>query len=121
MTDPAALDPPSPSVPDRPRSFRYDGEVRPGETRHLRYEVGETYHGAPVEVPVTIVNGVRPGPRLFVSAAIHGDELNGVKVAQEVAARYDPTTSPGRWSSSTSPTSPASRPSSATSPSTTRT
>jgi hypothetical protein len=90
MTDPAALDPPSPSVPDRPRSFRYGGEVRPGETRHLRYEVGETYHGAPVEVPVTIVNGARPGPRLFVSAAIHGDELNGVKVAQEVAARYDP-------------------------------
>ena len=91
MSDtPPATGPPDETVPDTPRSFRYDGEVRPGETRHLRYEVGETYHGAPVEVPVTILNGDRPGPRLFVSAAIHGDELNGVKVAQEVASRYAP-------------------------------
>ena len=69
--------------------FRYGGEVRPGEKRHLRYEVGETYPGDPVEVPVTVVNGDRPGPRVVV-AAVHGGELNGVKVAQEVAGRYDP-------------------------------
>jgi hypothetical protein len=74
----------------RSEPFRYDGEVRPGEKRHLRYEVGETYLGDPVEVPVTVVNGDRPGPRVFVVAAVHGDELNGVKVAQEVARRYDP-------------------------------
>jgi hypothetical protein len=75
---------------EEPRPFRYGGEVDPGEKRHLRYEVGETYHGAPVDVPITILNGDRPGPRLFCTAAIHGDELNGVKVAQEVADRYTP-------------------------------
>ncbi len=74
----------------RAEPFRYGGEVRPGEKRHLRYEVGETYLGDPVEVPVTVINGDRPGPRVFVVAAVHGDELNGVKVAQEVAGRYDP-------------------------------
>jgi predicted deacylase len=74
----------------RPEPFRYGGEVDPGEKRHLRYEVGETYLGDPVEVPVTIVNGDRPGPRVFVVAAVHGDELNGVKVAQEAAIRYEP-------------------------------
>ena len=74
----------------RTRSFRDGGEVRPGEKRHLRYEVGETCLGDPVEVPVTVINGDRPGPRVFVVAAVHGDELNGVKVAQEVATRYDP-------------------------------
>ena len=72
------------------RPFRYDGAVDPGEKRHLRYEVGETYLGDPVEVPVTIINGVRPGPRVCVVAAVHGDELNGVKVAQEVGMRYEP-------------------------------
>jgi hypothetical protein len=75
---------------DEPRPFRYDGEVRPGEKRQFRYEVGETYLGDPVEIPVTIVNGEEPGPRVCVTAAVHGDELNGVKVAQEVAARYTP-------------------------------
>lgn len=73
-----------------PEPFRYDSEVDPGEKRHLRYEVSETYLGDPVEIPITIVNGERDGPRVFMTAALHGDELNGVKVLQEVAARYDP-------------------------------
>jgi len=75
---------------DTPRSFRFDAEVTPGEKRQFRYEVSESYLGDPVEVPVTIINGVRDGPRVFMTAAIHGDELNGVKVLQEVADRYGP-------------------------------
>jgi len=85
MTNETAIE-----VPPTPRPFRYDGEVRPGEKRHLRYEISETYLGDAVEVPVTIINGKKPGPRLCVTAAIHGDELNGVKVCQEVAKAYDP-------------------------------
>jgi hypothetical protein len=75
---------------DRARPFRYDAEVDPGEKRHIDYPVGETYLGRPVELPITIINGEHPGPRLLVSAAIHGDEVNGVKVVQEVADRYEP-------------------------------
>ena len=73
-----------------PEPFRYDAEVEPGEAKHVRSEVSETYLGDPVEIPVTVVNGERDGPRVCVTAAVHGDELNGVKVAQEVAAAYDP-------------------------------
>jgi hypothetical protein len=76
---------------DTPRPFRYDAEVDPGEVRHIQYEVGETYLGRPVELPVTIINGGHAGPRLCLTAAIHGDEVNGVKVLQEVADRYDPS------------------------------
>jgi predicted deacylase len=72
------------------KPFVYDAQVDPGEVRHINYEVGETYLGRPVELPVTIINGEHAGPRLFVSAAMHGDEVNGVKVVQEVAGRYDP-------------------------------
>jgi len=75
---------------DEARPFRYDAEVDPGEKRHIEYEVSETYLGRPVEIPVTIINGEHPGPRLYLSAAIHGDEVNGVKVCQEVADRYEP-------------------------------
>lgn len=73
-----------------PDPFRYDAEVEPGSAKHVRYEVSETYLGDPVEIPVTIVNGGHEGPKLCVTAALHGDELNGVKVAQEVADSYDP-------------------------------
>jgi predicted deacylase len=85
MSDATAID-----VPEASRPFRYDGKVPPGEKRHFRYEISETYLGDPVEVPVTVINGSEPGPRLCLTAAIHGDELNGVKVCQEVAGRYSP-------------------------------
>lgn len=72
------------------KPFQYVSDVDPGEKRQFRYEISETYLGDPVEVPVTIINGAHDGPRVFMTAAIHGDELNGVKVLQEVADRYDP-------------------------------
>ncbi|WP_226043003.1 succinylglutamate desuccinylase/aspartoacylase family protein [Natrinema sp. DC36] len=74
-----------------PEPFRYDAEVDPGEKRHIRYEVGENYLGDSVEIPVTIINGTHDGPTIFMTAAIHGDELNGVKVVQEIADRYRPS------------------------------
>jgi len=56
--------------------FTYDGgRVDPGETQNVRYTISETYMGDPVRMPVTIVNGDRPGPTMFLSAAAHGDEL----------------------------------------------
>lgn len=76
---------------DRTSPFPIDDEVRPGEKHQFRYEVSETYLGDPVDIPVTIVNGEHDGPRVFMTAAIHGDELNGVKVLQEVADRYAPS------------------------------
>ncbi len=74
----------------RPEPFRYEERVPPGERRQFRAEVGENYLGDTVEIPVTVVNGVGEGPTIFFTAAIHGDELNGVKVVQEIATRYDP-------------------------------
>ena len=37
-----------------------------------------------------MVHGQRPGPRLWLSAAVHGDELNGVEIIREVMGRLDP-------------------------------
>lgn len=71
-------------------AFVFDAQVDSGEKRHFQYEIGETYLGQPVELPVTILNGEHSGPRLFLSAAVHGDEVNGVKVIQQIASRYDP-------------------------------
>ena len=70
--------------------FVFDGgQVDPGETENFRYSVSETYLGDPIRVPVTIVNGAREGPRLFLSAATHGDELNGIEIVREIAYEWD--------------------------------
>jgi hypothetical protein len=71
-------------------AFTYDGgRVDPGETEQFRYPVSETYLGDPVRIPVTVINATDPGPTAFLSAAIHGDELNGIEVVREVAQEWD--------------------------------
>ncbi|MFB6252526.1 MAG: succinylglutamate desuccinylase/aspartoacylase family protein [Halobellus sp.] len=71
-------------------TFTYDGgKVRQGERQNVRYGISETYLGDPVRIPVTIINGERSGPRIFLSAAAHGDELNGIEVVREVAHEWD--------------------------------
>lgn len=72
--------------------FTYNGgRVEPGETQSLRYQISETYLGDPVRIPVTIINGTDPGPTMFLSAAAHGDELNGIEVVRKVAHEWDHT------------------------------
>jgi len=50
-----------------------------GQTAELRLKVAESYTAEPVSVPVTVVRGT-PGPIVFVTATVHGDELNGVGI-----------------------------------------
>lgn len=70
--------------------FTYNGgRVEPGETQNIRYGISETYLGDPVRIPVTILNGERAGPTVFLTAAAHGDELNGIEVVREVAHEWD--------------------------------
>ncbi len=70
-------------------AFSYEGgQVEPGETAQFRFAVSETYLGDPVRIPVTIINGEVDGPTVFLSAAIHGDELNGIEVVREVAHEW---------------------------------
>ena len=63
------------------------GQVRvpAGGTLDVHLEVSERYTGEPVKLPIRIVRGTRPGPTVFVTAGIHGDELNGVGILHELA------------------------------------
>jgi predicted deacylase len=71
-------------------TFTYDGgAVDPGETANVRLTVSETYLGDPVRIPVTIVNGDFEGPTLCLTAAAHGDELNGIEIVREIAHEWD--------------------------------
>jgi uncharacterized protein len=58
--------------------------IQPGERRSIDLEVGRLYTHSPTTMPVQVLRGKRPGPVLFVSAAIHGDELNGVEIIRRL-------------------------------------
>jgi predicted deacylase len=53
-------------------------------------KVAEAADGTPVELPIQIVSGVRPGPVVWVEAATHGDEYGGVRALQELVRGLDP-------------------------------
>jgi predicted deacylase len=63
--------------------------VSPGEIAHLKVKISEGYTARPVHIPVSVINGVHPGPTVFLTAAIHGDELNGVEIVREVIYDLD--------------------------------
>ena len=59
-------------------------EVAPGKQAQIDLPVVDLSTRVPLTMPVHAINGRRNGPRLFVSAAIHGDEINGVEIIRRV-------------------------------------
>lgn len=58
--------------------------VAAGERQIVELLATRLYTGAELKIPVHVVHGSEPGPRLFLCAALHGDEINGVEVIRRV-------------------------------------
>lgn len=58
--------------------------IQPGEARRLHWVASETFYGGMLDTPVHVIRGSRPGLTLCVTAAIHGDELNGVEIVRRL-------------------------------------
>ena len=58
--------------------------VRPGQRATVELEVPDLYTHTGVRLPVQVVHGRAAGPVLFLSAALHGDEVNGVEIIRRV-------------------------------------
>ena len=56
----------------------WDGEqILPGEARDINLAISESYSGMTLRIPIHVRRGPEDGPVVFVSAALHGDEING--------------------------------------------
>lgn len=88
-TDPA--DPPDPDAPPLRAPFLVgDHSVDAGTRRNLSLPVARSPIQAFLEMPVMVAHGLRPGPRVFLSAAVHGDELNGLEIIWRVMEALRP-------------------------------
>lgn len=45
----------------------------------------------PIRIPVLVARGLKDGPTLGLSAAVHGNELNGIPVIQKLFSKLNPT------------------------------
>ncbi|HVY43949.1 MAG TPA: succinylglutamate desuccinylase/aspartoacylase family protein [Hyphomicrobiaceae bacterium] len=76
--------------PLRP-AFEIGGhKIQPGSRQLVDLPVSKLSNHTPVTLPVHVLHGPRPGPAMFVSAAIHGDELNGVEIIRRVLRTLQP-------------------------------
>jgi predicted deacylase len=66
-------------------------EVMPGTSNRLSWSATELFEGVPVSTPVLVVNGAHPGPILCMTAAVHGDELNGIEMVRRVMHDLSPS------------------------------
>lgn len=66
-----------------------DHVVKPGQRANINLPVADLYTSTPLSMPLQVICGRRPGPVMFVSAAIHGDELNGVEIIHRLLKRKE--------------------------------
>ncbi|MCJ2377193.1 succinylglutamate desuccinylase/aspartoacylase family protein [Vibrio sp. ZSDZ34] len=59
-------------------------EIRPGERKKIDIPVAKLYTDAEVNIPIQVIRAKKEGPVVFVSAAVHGDELNGIEIISRI-------------------------------------
>ncbi|WP_288130802.1 succinylglutamate desuccinylase/aspartoacylase family protein [Microbulbifer sp.] len=85
-----------PEQPPEGRTLRLLGsEVPPATSTRLAWSPRQHFEGIYSATPVLVVNGAESGPTLCLTAAIHGDELNGIETVRRVMYNLDPETLKG--------------------------
>ncbi len=54
-----------------------DSQVALGQRKRLRIDIGKSFGGASITLPLMIWRGKEEGPTIGITAAVHGDEING--------------------------------------------
>ena len=58
--------------------------IAAGETCDVRLPVSQTYAGDRLRIPIRVIRAADPGPTVGVTAAVHGDEINGTGIIHEL-------------------------------------
>lgn len=58
--------------------------IEPGEGREVNITLSKSYSGVNTRIPIFVWRGKEDGPSMFVSAAVHGDEINGTGAIRQI-------------------------------------
>ncbi|MCK0128073.1 succinylglutamate desuccinylase/aspartoacylase family protein [Erythrobacter sp. F6033] len=73
------------------QSFSIAGHsVAPGSAKDISIPVSTMATGYDSHLAVRVLHGAQPGPAIFISGAIHGDEIIGTAIIQRLAHELDP-------------------------------
>ncbi len=78
-----------PAEPDLPLLL-LGSKIPASKSKRLSWSASESFEGLAIPTPVLVVNGAEPGPVLCLTAAVHGDELNGVEIVRRIIHDLNP-------------------------------
>ncbi len=58
--------------------------ISPGKTVQIEMPVVRLYTDTDISMPVHVIRSKIDGPTIFISAAVHGDELNGIEIIRRL-------------------------------------
>lgn len=65
-------------------------EIPPAHAMRLSWQPQQSLDGLHLPTPVLVVHGAHAGPVFCLTAAIHGDELNGIEIVRRILHDLDP-------------------------------
>lgn len=72
---------------EKSEAFEIAGQrLDPGNRLSFDLPTANLYTNTPLSMPIEVIHGRYKGPVLLVSAAVHGDELNGVEIIRRIRA-----------------------------------
>ncbi|AWW75080.1 succinylglutamate desuccinylase [Erythrobacter sp. KY5] len=73
------------------KAFELGGEtIAPGTEADIGLPITTMATGYSSQLAVRVLHGAKPGPTVFLSAAIHGDEIVGTAIIQRIANQLSP-------------------------------
>lgn len=64
-------------------------QILVGTAETIELEVSLLANSTRMNLPVHVVHGINPGPTMFISGVIHGDEIQGVEIVRRILAALD--------------------------------
>ena len=66
--------------------------IGPGQLQRIELPVARMFTQQMLQLPIVVANGKADGPRVWITAAIHGDEICGTEIARRVLEQVSPKT-----------------------------
>ncbi len=61
--------------------------VKLGESKKIQMPMARLYTDTEMSMPIFVKRAKKEGPTVFVSAAVHGDEINGIEIIRRLMTR----------------------------------
>jgi hypothetical protein len=85
--DTSASAQPAPTEPQAPLHEDFvlgNSKIAPGQRMVVDIPFGKLYTHTELNIGAHVIHGKRPGPVLLITAALHGDEINGVEICRRL-------------------------------------